>query len=77
MMWEMQLKRLQMESSVRVIAYELNLAQTTPSVRICARKNGETSDGVIVIGNSINQVSFFVIKLLCFVAVFCSIYLIV
>ena len=58
LVWEMQLKRLQKESSVRVIAYELNLAQTTPSVRISAHKNGDTNynEGIIVIGNSINQV---------------------
>ena len=54
----MQLKRLQKESSVRVIAYELNLAQTTPSVRISAHRNGDSNynEGVVVIGNSINQV---------------------
>ncbi|XP_065070876.1 doublecortin domain-containing protein 1-like [Rhopilema esculentum] len=55
--WEKQLKRLQQESSVRIIAYELNLAQTTPSVRICAHRNGDThyTEGVLVIANSINQ----------------------
>ena len=54
----MQLQRLDKESSVRVIAYELHLAQTTPSVRIRAYKNGEgsASEGVIIIGNVINQV---------------------
>ena len=52
------MRRLQKESSVKVISYELNLARTTPSVRILAHKNGDIgySDGVTVIANSINQV---------------------
>lgn len=57
---------MQKESSVKVISYELNLARTTPSVRILAHRNGDIgyNDGVTVIANSIYQVlsSYFYTK---------------
>jgi len=54
-LWEHQMQRLRNESSVRTITRELHMAQSVPTVRIRAFKNGEGSrgQGEILIGSSI------------------------
>ena len=62
-LWESHLQRLRNESSVRVIASEISMSQSNPAVRIMARKNGNMNaeEGVLVIGNMLNQVKEFAI----------------
>ena len=63
-LWEHQMQRLRNESSVRTITRELHMAQSVPTVRIRAFKNGEGSrgQGEILIGSSIPAVCLVVLS---------------
>ena len=58
------MQRLRNESSVRTITRELHMAQSVPTVRIRAFKNGEGSrgQGEILIGSSIHAVCLVVLS---------------
>lgn len=60
-LWEHQLQRLRSEGSVRTITRELHMAQSVPSVRIRAFKNGDGTrgQGEILIGSTIHAVRKF------------------